>query len=93
MVEEGPLPPEMGHEKKKRKTRDDGSLAKMKVLRMLRDDVNKLHKPTLKVLQNGFTIEELRKEEVRASDFTFQKVVTLLQMAKNGKTLRDWRAA
>ena len=86
------LPPDEGHEKKKRKLRDDANLCKPEILRMLSSDLEMLNGATSKVLQKGFVIKTLMSDEVREEDFTFQKVVTLLRMVKDGKSPLGWKS-
>ena len=92
MVEEGPLPPEEGHEKKKRKLRDDANLCKPEILRMLSSDLEMLNGAISKVLERGFVIKQLMNSEVRDEDFTFQKVVAVLRMVKDGKNPFGWKS-
>ena len=91
MIEEGPLAPDLGQDKKKRRVEDEEESADKRILRMLKDDVELLYAPTLKVLQKGFNIEVFQKEEERKEDITFSKIVTLLKMIKDGQTLLEWR--
>ena len=91
MIEEGPLAPDLGQDKKKRRVEDEEESTDKRILRMLKDDVELLYAPTLKVLQKGFNIEVFQKEEERKEDITFSKIVTLLKMIKDGQTLLEWR--
>ena len=91
MIEEGPLPPDLGQEKKKRRIEDEAELTDKRILRMLKSDVELLYGPTLKVLEKGFNIEVFQKKDERKEDVTFSKIVTLLKMIKNGQTLLQWR--